>query len=649
MNTLLSIKIRNGILAFLGLLFAVSVFFQLNQSSLGMWDETLMGRKPEEVRGLLLGKPRPIRSDEWLVFTPWAFSQAVQTPELPRANETVGAGDSPLLSNVPTSHFSSFFKPQFWGFLAFDPVTGLSWLWCCKTILLFAGLLLTFTILTRNHIGLSLLGSTWIYFSSFTQWWFSNVLSDVLLPFVWTFVGFAWLVQSKSRWMVAVSTLLLIVAATDFALAFYPPFQVPIGYLLVCLLLTFLFNSELVSDFSLHRPYKIAAIILAAIASISVFVSFLLDTLPTIQMMLQTSYPGQRIVTGGGFSFLRYFSGVFDGYLSDEFFPVDWGNICEASSFLLVWPVAVVRFFLLKPAPTRSKLELLPLMAFLLFTTGWVVFGASEFVATHTMLSLVPSNRMLSGLGIGSIYFTILSLSYLSNQRDWRPLFAIVLAVVLFFVFKSLEHQYWQFTGAMLPHWKLYIACLGAFALCMSIFFGWWPISAVAILAMVIVPNALVNPVNTGAAPLIDNPLVNTVREVLASDPDARWAVFGEHSYGQLVLSAGAKVINGVKYLPNMDVMRGLDPTGANKETYNRYAHIVLTPGDAGTAPIFTLIHADIYDIHVDPCGPEFGKLNVRYMVFSGTIPKTLPSCLQKVSMVGRSNRFVIGRRKAVP
>src|SRR5205085_11262525 len=132
-----------------------------------------------------------------------------------------------------------------------------------------------------------------------------------------------------------------------------------------------------------------------------------------------------------------YFSGVFDGYTNDEFFPVNWGNICEASSYILVWPIALIRFLFLKPAPTRSKLELLPLLLFLCATTGWVVFGASEFIATHTLFSFVPATRMLSGLGVGNIFFTILSLSYLTNQRDWRPLVAILIGVGLFFTLKS--------------------------------------------------------------------------------------------------------------------------------------------------------------------------------------------------------------------
>src|ERR1700737_532995 len=56
------------------LLFCLCVALKLNGSSVGMWEQELSGRKAS--KGLLLFEPQPVRTDEWLVWTPAALSQA---------------------------------------------------------------------------------------------------------------------------------------------------------------------------------------------------------------------------------------------------------------------------------------------------------------------------------------------------------------------------------------------------------------------------------------------------------------------------------------------------------------------------------------------------------------------------------------------
>jgi hypothetical protein len=50
------------------LLFCLCVALKLSGSSVGMWEEQLSGRNAS--KGLLLFEPQPIRTDEWLVWTP---------------------------------------------------------------------------------------------------------------------------------------------------------------------------------------------------------------------------------------------------------------------------------------------------------------------------------------------------------------------------------------------------------------------------------------------------------------------------------------------------------------------------------------------------------------------------------------------------
>ena len=112
------------------LLFCACVTLKLNGSSVGMWDQELSGRKAS--KGLLLFEPQPIRTDEWLVWTPAALSQARQIPRFPIENPNLGAGRAPLLLNLPVAYYTTWFRPQLWGFFILDFERGFSFCWMAK-------------------------------------------------------------------------------------------------------------------------------------------------------------------------------------------------------------------------------------------------------------------------------------------------------------------------------------------------------------------------------------------------------------------------------------------------------------------------------------------------------------------------------------
>src|ERR1700736_2032873 len=138
-------QVRRWRWLFLLLLFCACVALKLNGSSIGAWDDELYETRPSS-RGLLLFKPQHVRSDEWLVWTPAALSQARQTPPFPVRNPSLGAGCAPMLMNLPVAYYTTFFRPQLWGFFIFDFERGFSFCWWCKVF----GLLLASAWLLRQ-------------------------------------------------------------------------------------------------------------------------------------------------------------------------------------------------------------------------------------------------------------------------------------------------------------------------------------------------------------------------------------------------------------------------------------------------------------------------------------------------------------------
>ena len=123
------------------ILFSVMILFKLHGSSIPYWN-TIISDGGSEREGILVGSPRGIRSDEWLVQTPFMLSQVNQRDQFSIENKSLGQGNVPLLMGLPTKHLSSYFRPQNWGFFFLDSERGFSFYWGYKIFALFLGFFL---------------------------------------------------------------------------------------------------------------------------------------------------------------------------------------------------------------------------------------------------------------------------------------------------------------------------------------------------------------------------------------------------------------------------------------------------------------------------------------------------------------------------
>ena len=113
------------VFGFLVVFFIVLVALRINGSSSSFWYADLHGLS--EAKGVILGSPKPTRSDEWMVWTPAILSQLKHQPPMPVENLSLGYGKAPLLMNVPVRHYTALFRPQLWGFFFLDIEHGFSW------------------------------------------------------------------------------------------------------------------------------------------------------------------------------------------------------------------------------------------------------------------------------------------------------------------------------------------------------------------------------------------------------------------------------------------------------------------------------------------------------------------------------------------
>ena len=153
------------------------------------------------------------------------------------------------------------------------------------------------------------------------------------------------------------------------------------------------------------------------------------------------------------------------------------------------------------------------------------------------------------------------------------------------------------------------------------------------VLAIMVFSQAGVNPLTKGLAPILENPLRQVTAEIHKKDPDAGWALFGNARLTHLVKSTGSNIMNGVKYVPPLEMMKTLDPQGINDSVYNRYAwvsmkKIVLPQTDT---VIFRKTNQDGYIIFMDPCSPRLKQLNVKYFIYDHDPDAEEIRCMTKV------------------
>ena len=153
------------------IIFILCIFLEISGSSIGMWKN--WGGMNVDADGVLFGKPRSIRSDEWAVLTPMMFSQYFDGfnyfSNLIRGGNT----DVFMIYGLPTLNLMQVFRPFQIGFLFLGIAKGLSFFWCGRGIALFLVMFELAMILTKKNKLLSLLAAIMITLAPMIQWWFA--------------------------------------------------------------------------------------------------------------------------------------------------------------------------------------------------------------------------------------------------------------------------------------------------------------------------------------------------------------------------------------------------------------------------------------------------------------------------------------------
>ncbi len=600
----------------------VLTLLRISGSSLAAYDTVLYGPNHHD-SNLILGQPRTVRSDEWLVNTQLTLAQS--NGDFQRRNPNMaGRLDMSLIPDVPYRDWSELFKPQNWSFFVMPIQQAFAWRWWIIGWALVVGCYgFVLTVLPKRRLLAALLGLS-LFFAPFVQWWYQSI---TLLPVAYAFLIAALLVRSvrasgAARWWLSAA---LAYFATCFALVLYLPFLIASGLAVAAFFLGY-YLQEL-SKLGWRRWLtKLVPVTVAVIASLGLIGLFIVTRSPAIRAVENTVYPGHRTAASGGYSPAHLFSGYLARNLENNArastYPI---NQSEASDFFELWPFLLIPSLILAWRRWRKHHT----VAWdLLATNGLcLVFAARLFLPLPTIvtkllfLSTIPHNRLLIGLGVLGIFQLVLLIKHLNQERlPWGTagLFALITLVVSIVAGLALRHTYPGFVPR-----RLEILALSLFVSTIVYAFlkNYAVLGASLLLLLAVLSTAHVNPLYRGLEPVVGSRIDQALKQEQAASPGG-WVELGGLYFINLPVANGLPSYSLTMVYPQLNLWHRLDPSGHSSNVYNRYAFVLFTTAPQPTR--FELVQADVISVHYDPCDSAFKGL-VRHVL--ATAPVASP-CL---------------------
>ena len=607
---------RTSIVALLIALYLVASLCGLNGSSTAIW--RLLADRANPEQATIIGSPKFIRSDEWLVHTPWILSQCLQQPPFPLANRDIGDGPATLITSVPVRHWSMIFRPQYLGFFILPLEAAFAFYWNFKWFALLLGAFLFFELLTGGRSALALAGAAFIFFAGFVQWWFSSptMMPEMIGMFFSAMWATAIIFRSRSPWRALAAAVVLLFALEQFIFCCYPRFQIPLSYLAL-----FMLAGGAAGYFRRVGALRLAIFLGTLVIAGLLLAVWLHEVSALLNQIRRLVYPGQIFYTGGTYLWRWLAAPFLEFGMTEERYPFTMGNACEAAGYLFLFPLLLA--LLLRDALRRRFDPLLVApISFAVLLLFYMCIGVPASFARWSGLSLVATTRANIALGIASAIalFRYLARDNSEASRSHPPIETVIFLTLalaysaLFSRANSLLASY--IGGSAVVGVSLYFA-LTTLAI--------WNQRRLAACTLLLVPllgaNALVNPINRGLPAFGRSAFWKEIRAVEQNHPEARWLVLGNpgasSNMAQFVKSTGAQVMAGVRCNPDEEMIHLLDPAGEHRGVHSRYGHISVSPS-LNQTPVFELTSTDTYSIRLPLSTGLISRLGATYLLDLG-------------------------------
>ncbi|WP_225772507.1 hypothetical protein [Pseudomonas sp. Marseille-Q5115] len=564
----------------------------------------------------LFGREQPIRSDEWLVFTPLSVAQYNHAPKFPVINDSYGEDGQNMLvvgmTGIPVAHSSAFAKPATWGFFIFDLKRGLAWQWWFPIFGCFVALWGVIQVLCRTEwrIGAALAG-TYIAAPYVVGWSFWPAYTT-LFPSV-MFLCIHWLLHTAHWSKKITASLGLAVASAGFVFLLYPPWQVSLGYVFIAISIAYLLRNNVYKQITLDR---LCYLLLAAVITLAFIADWWISAKAAVEAMQATVYPGQRTtVLGGGISLSMLLKG-FTNIITLNQLNSTISNQSEISSFFyMLVPLSAALILVRK----RIDSVAIALIFSALYVYYYVSFGVPETFAKWTLWGRVPSNRADLSLG-----FTLLLLTgWLAGQamnsipsKLFRITVSLLWCGIVLYAISKLDES---IKVGMTPSLLLGLC---AYLFFMSYHLLSWRFDKYLLLlgALTLVTTLPFHPISIAPSKVLIATPISTALTSESPESNKRILVLEDQVPAMALAAAGASVANGIFFYPQESLWKRLDSPSEYSDVYNRYQHLKFigdqAPALANGQPYkLTTPRPDVVAIHISRQAFDFHKAGAAMVI----------------------------------
>ncbi len=572
------------------------------------------------LQSYLMGVPKPIRWDDFVVYTPYALSQLSHNPRFPLVNTNIGNGQNMLLvPHTPVWHIATLARPATWGYFIFGAQRGIAWQWWFQIFGCFTVLYLLFEILFKGHTALVAFGAFWFCASAYVVCW-SLWSAHVTFFAALGCLAAYHLFSSEKRSTQLICAILLGLSFPGFMMFMYPPWQVATGYFFLLLFIILLIRDKLYLSFKSSLKYRLAFLALAVLIAGGLSLSWILTCLPDLKIMTNTVYPGRRVSLGGDYSFGQLFKGFYN-IITVFNAPQGLKNESEAASFYYLFPAVFFAALISKRFARHLGLVGWAMIAYIVAMLVFLLVGLPQFIAKLTLLSYVPGYRADLTIGLASIILSLHSLIVIKRAKengedlfeDSMPM-RVAVFIVLFFIVHSLFLM--KETNGFIPaQFALFISLLAGM---MSYFLIAGRTRAFLALtgSLVIATTALFNPLATNLDHIYDSELAKTITAINKQTTDRPfWVSYGGVHPGVLIEILGGRSLSGVHWLPQLDIWHAFDPDRSFEKVYNQYAEVSLQFTPDENLVSFNSLNPGALTVQVSPNNPVLKSLGARYVL----------------------------------
>jgi hypothetical protein len=580
---------KNKALVFLLLIIIILVFLKVNDSNMMVYHDIF----PNNIAAtdpVVLGTPRPVRSDEW---------GCDLTADLYRMQQ----------KNKGVQSFSEavvfYINPQNWGYLFLPIDMGFSWARLLPYFVSSIAIYYFFQIFMKESILYPLLATIVLLWSPGIMWW--NSLK-IYMHFFLVYDLIYFFFHTNLRWQKSLCCIGLLFSLGTIIVTVYPAWHIPLVYFGV-FLLAGAFLQEKRMNF---QKTDIIFISVTCVFLLGFILCYFISQKDFISSVANTVYPGKRESIGGDIP-LRYFA----HYLLTPILPfrdITFFNNSEVSSFISLFPLPVL-IYLYKKNDLKKYNLLNLILVFICICAIYMVIGIPLFLSRLTLWSYSFPARISTLFGLSCLILLILEVYYLQKSTEEKDVtsclqkhISFYILILLFFFYIYIKQK--DIVGYLgLP--LFYTLAIGVVMLGYISLRGNIKILLIVLSIITIVSGVTVNPLVFGTDIMLKTPIAEVIQTINEKDSGNWITVDGDIWKAKYLRAQGVECLNALSYPPRFDLFSPLDPTGENIDIYNRYAHVNINLSTEKST--FSLVQADHF--HVDLNIDDMKKWNVKYVL----------------------------------